>query len=54
MAKPEGFIPAEVLAEPLARARQLAEKMTRVLKDEDVSDATIAVALLTSGVGAVA
>ncbi len=50
MAKPEAFIPAEVLAEPLARAKQLAEKMARVLIDEDVSDVAIAVALLTSGV----
>jgi hypothetical protein len=44
------FIPAEVLAEPLARAKLLAEKMARVLRDEGISDAAIAVALLTSGV----
>jgi hypothetical protein len=50
MEKPDGFIPVEVLAEPLARAKLLAEKMARVLKDEDISDAAIAVALLTSGV----
>jgi hypothetical protein len=49
MAKPERFIPAEVLAEPLTRAKQLAEKMARVLNDEDVSDVAIAVALLMSG-----
>jgi hypothetical protein len=33
----------------MARAQQLAEKMARVLTNEDISDATIAVALLTSG-----
>jgi hypothetical protein len=50
MAKPERFLPAEVLAEPLTRANRLAEKMARVLNNEDVSDVVIAVALLTSGV----
>jgi hypothetical protein len=50
MAIPDGFIPVEVLAEPLARAKLLAEKLARVLKDEDISDAAIAVALLTSAV----
>jgi hypothetical protein len=50
MAIPDGFIPVEVLAEPLARAKLLAEKIARVLKGEDISDAAIAVALLTSGV----
>jgi hypothetical protein len=50
MAKPHGFIPLKVLAEPLTRAKRLAEKMARVLDDEDVSDVAIAVALLTTGV----
>jgi hypothetical protein len=50
MAKPDGFIPVKSPSEPLARAKRLAEKMARVLNDEDVSDVAIAVALLTSGV----
>jgi hypothetical protein len=50
MAKPERFIPAEAQAEPLARAKRLAERMARVLNDEEVSDVTIAIALLMSGV----
>jgi hypothetical protein len=50
MAKPDGFIPLKVLAEPLTCAKRLAEKMARVLDDEDVSDVAIAVALLTTGV----
>ena len=50
MAIPDGFIPVEVLAEPLGRAKLLAEKLARVLKDEEISDAAIAVALLTSAV----
>jgi hypothetical protein len=50
MAKPERFIPASIPADPLARAKHLAEKMARVLNNEDVSDVAIAVALLTSGV----
>ena len=50
MAKPQRYIPAEVLAEPLARAKRLAEKMARVLNNEEVSDVAVAVALLTSGV----
>ena len=50
MAKPQRYIPPEVLAEPLARAKQLAEKMARVLNNEEVSDVAVAVALLTSGV----
>jgi len=50
MAKPERPIPPQVLAGPLTRAKRLAEKMARVLSDEDVSDAAMAVALLTSGV----
>jgi hypothetical protein len=37
-------------AQPTTRAKQLAERMARVLNDEDVSDVAIAVALLTSGV----
>jgi hypothetical protein len=44
-------IPPDLLmADPLARAKQLAEKMAQLLNDEDVSDVAIAVALLTSGV----
>ena len=50
MAIPDGFIPVKSPPEPLARAKRVAEKMARVLKDEDISDAAIAVALLTSGV----
>ena len=50
MAKPQRYIPAEVLAEPLTRAKRLAEKMARVLDNEEVSDVAVAVALLTSGV----
>ena len=50
MAKAQRSIPADMVAEPLARAKQLAEKMARVLNNEEVSDVTIAVALLTSGV----
>jgi hypothetical protein len=41
--------PPQVDAEPLARARKLAEKMARVLDGESVSDVTVALALLTSG-----
>lgn len=50
MAKPERPIPPQVLGEPLTRPKRLAERMARVLNNEDVSDVTIAVALLTSGV----
>jgi len=50
MAKPQPAIPPDMLAEPMARAKHLAEKMARVLSNEDVSDVAIAVALLTSGV----
>jgi hypothetical protein len=50
VAKPQRTIPADMLAEPMARAKRLAEKMARVLNNEDVSDIAIAVALLTSGV----
>jgi hypothetical protein len=39
----------QVDAEPLARAKKLAEKMARVLDGESVSDVTVALALLTSG-----
>jgi hypothetical protein len=46
MAKPDGFIPLKVPPEPLTRPKRLAEKMARVLDDEDVSDVAIAVALL--------
>lgn len=44
-----GAVP-HLLGEPLARANQLAEKMARVLNNEEVSDAAIALALLTGGV----
>jgi hypothetical protein len=51
MVKPERLSPPQILAEPLARAKKLAEKMARVLNDgEDVSDVAVAIALLTSGV----
>jgi hypothetical protein len=50
MAKPERPIPPQVLAEPLTRPKRLAEKMARMLNNEDVSDVAIALALLTSGV----
>ena len=50
MANPKRFIPANLLAEPLARANWLAETMAQVLNDEDVSDVAIALALLTSAV----
>jgi hypothetical protein len=50
MAKPHGFIPLKVPPEPLMRAKRLAEKIARVLDDEDVSDVAIAVALLKTGV----
>jgi hypothetical protein len=33
MTKPKGLVPMEVLAELLARAKRLAEKMARVLND---------------------
>jgi hypothetical protein len=46
MARPERPIPPQMLTEPLTRAKRLAEKMARVLNNEDVS----AVALLTDGV----
>jgi hypothetical protein len=42
MAKSERFIPAEVSTEPLTRVKRLAEKMARVLNNEDVSDVAIA------------
>lgn len=42
--------PPKGAGEVLGRARQPAEKMARVLNGEDVTDVTIAVALLTSGV----
>jgi hypothetical protein len=48
MAKPQRAIPADMLAEPVAR--ETAEKMARELNNEGVSDASIAVALLTSGI----
>ena len=50
MAKPQRIIPADMLVEPLARAKHLAEKMARVLNNEEQSDVAVAVALLTSGV----
>jgi hypothetical protein len=45
MAKPQRAILADRLAEPVARAKPLAEKMARVPNNEDVSDASSAVAL---------
>ena len=48
MAKPQHPIPADVLTE--SHSKQLAEKMALLLNNEDVSDVTIAIALLTSGV----
>jgi hypothetical protein len=50
MAKPQRTIPADMLAEPVVRAKPLAEQMALVLNNDDVADASIAVALLTSGV----
>ena len=50
MAKAEQSIPPHVVAEPLRRAKRLAEKMARVLDREEMSDAAVAVALLTGGV----
>jgi hypothetical protein len=49
MAKPPGSVPPDALQDPLARAKLLAGKMARVLNNEDVSDVTVAFALLTSG-----
>jgi hypothetical protein len=42
--------PTEVAIDPLARAKQLAEKMAGLLETEEVSDAALAVAMLTTGV----
>jgi thymidine phosphorylase len=50
MAKPEQSISPRMLSEPLRRAKRLAEQMARVLDKEEMSDAAVAVALLTSGV----
>jgi hypothetical protein len=51
MTKPERPIPPQVIGKPFERAKHLAEKMARVLHDEeDVSDVALAIALLTSGV----
>jgi hypothetical protein len=50
MAKPERFNPAALLNESLTRAKWLAEKMSLVPNDEDVSDVAVAIALLTSAV----
>jgi hypothetical protein len=49
MTKPPHIIAAGVDAEPMARARKLAEKMAHTLDGESVSDVTVALALLTSG-----
>ena len=38
------------LEEPMARAAKLAEKMARVLRKEEITDVTVALALLTTGV----
>ena len=48
MALPEATTPE--LQEPMARAAKLAEKMARLLREEDITDATVALALLTTGV----
>ena len=50
MAKRKRSPPKKALAEPLVRTKRLAERMARVLKDTEVSDAAVAVAFLTSGV----
>ena len=50
MAEAERSIPPPELAEPLRRAKRLAEKMARALDEEEMSDVAVAVALLTSGV----
>jgi hypothetical protein len=49
MAKPPGSVRPDALQDTLARAKLLAGKMARVLNNEDVSDGTVALALLTSG-----
>jgi hypothetical protein len=38
------------LDEPMARAPKLAEKMARVLRNEEITDAIVALALLATGV----
>ncbi|UVO30230.1 hypothetical protein [Bradyrhizobium arachidis] len=50
MAEPVRPVPPEVTGHPLARAKLLAEKLATTLIDEDVSDATLAIAFLTGGV----
>ena len=51
MRKPRRSILAHVgVDQPLTRAKYLAEMMAKVLDDEVVSDASIALALLTGGI----
>jgi hypothetical protein len=50
MAKPGQPIPPQAFVAPLTRAKSLARKMAKVLKDEEISDAAIAIALLTGGI----
>ena len=42
--------PPKKPADPMARAKKLAERMAKRLASEDVGDISIALALLTSGV----
>ncbi|WP_157083686.1 hypothetical protein [Bradyrhizobium manausense] len=50
MAEPVRPVPPQVTSDPLARTKLLAEKLATTLIDEDVSDATLAIAFLTGGV----
>ncbi|MGY8669157.1 hypothetical protein Q3C01_43330 [Bradyrhizobium sp. UFLA05-109] len=50
MAEPERPVPSQLTGDPMDRAKLLAEKLATVLMDEDVSDATLAIAFLTGGV----
>ncbi|WP_156944621.1 hypothetical protein [Bradyrhizobium sp. Ec3.3] len=50
MADPVRPVPSRATGDPLDRAKLLAEKLAAVLMDEDVSDATLAIAFLTGGV----
>ena len=50
MAKRKPMVPTGVASDPMAKAKQLAEKMSGLLEKEEVSDAALAVALLTPGV----
>ncbi|MCP3476136.1 hypothetical protein NLM33_38580 [Bradyrhizobium sp. CCGUVB1N3] len=50
MAEPVRPAPSRATGDPLDRAKLLAEKLAALLMDEDVSDATLAIAFLTGGV----